>query len=130
MITHSHYDHIGGLNDFKKAFNAPVYAYELQDSLPVSEGDVIPFNKQKIHVMTTPGHISDGISFYIAPHVFVGDAIFAGAVGGTPDRTHFLEEIEHAENKIFSLPDDTIIYPGHGASTTVGIERLFNPFFV
>ena len=130
LITHSHYDHIGGLDDFKKALKAKVYAYNLEGSKKVVDGDFIPFSNKKIKVMTTPGHISDGISFYLAPFVFVGDAIFAGAVGGTADRAHFQEEIKHVEDKIFSLPDDTIIYPGHGAATTVAVERFYNPFFV
>lgn len=129
LITHTHYDHVDGIDDFKKAFNVPIYSFTEKYDHPISEGDKISFGNNEIEVFETPGHIADGISFYINDAVFVGDAIFAGAVGGTTSRKFFEEEITHVKNKILSLPDHTTIYPGHGAASSVGIERIYNPFF-
>jgi len=129
LLTHSHYDHIDGLDELKKAFQVPSYGFFKNTDKKVSEGDVIPFANTTISVFETPGHIADGVSYFVDKAVFVGDAIFAGAVGGTSSRTNFEEEITHVKNKILSLPDDAVIYPGHGAPSLVGVERLYNPFF-
>ena len=129
LLTHSHYDHIGGVAEFKKTFGVPIYSATNSHDVQLSEGDKISFGDDQISVLETPGHTPDGISFYVDRAVFVGDAIFSGAVGGTTDRQKFEEETEHVWKKLLALPDDTVIYPGHGAPSLVGIERLFNPFF-
>lgn len=129
LVTHSHYDHIDGLAECKKAFQVPSYAFFKSADRRIAEGDVIPFDDDAISVFETPGHIADGVSYYVNKAVFVGDAIFAGAVGGTSSRANFEEEITHVKNKILSLPDDTVIYPGHGAPSLVAVERIYNPFF-
>ena len=129
LITHSHYDHVNGVVAFKKVFEVPVYSFTSHYDHQVSEGEQIPFGQDTVHVLETPGHIADAVSYHFDGHVFVGDAIFSGAVGGTSDREHFEEQISHVRNKILSLPEETVIYPGHGAPSLVGVERLFNPFF-
>jgi glyoxylase-like metal-dependent hydrolase (beta-lactamase superfamily II) len=129
LITHSHYDHVDGIATFKQTFDVPIYSSTSNYDHRVSEGDQICFERSTIHVLQTPGHIADALSYHIDKAVFVGDAIFSGAVGGTSDRAHFEEQISHVRNKILTLPEETVIYPGHGAPSLVGIERLFNPFF-
>lgn len=130
LLTHSHYDHVDGVRDFKSSFNVPVYSGTDSYDHRISEGDTIRFGNDAIRIFATPGHTADGVSYYIAAAVFVGDAIFSGAVGGTTDRQHFEEETTHVWQKILTLPDQTVIYPGHGAPSLVVIERLYNPFFV
>lgn len=129
LITHTHYDHIDGVSNFRKAFDVPIYAFAKNYEEQVQDADRIPFGEKEIIVFETPGHISDGVSYFIDRAVFVGDAIFSGAVGGTTDRQHFEEEITQVRCKILTLPNDTVIYPGHGAPSLVGIERIYNPFF-
>ncbi len=129
LLTHAHYDHVDGVDALQRDARVPVYSAAKRFGKVVSEGDRIPFAGVEIAVLATPGHTSDGLAFYVPPFVFVGDAIFAGAVGGTADRAHFEEETGHVWAKILSLPDDTLILPGHGAPSTVGVERLYNPFF-
>jgi len=129
LVTHTHYDHIDGISEFKQSFDVPIYSATPRYDQEVSEGDEIPFDDGKIAVLETPGHIADGVSYHLDRTVFVGDAIFAGAVGGTASRGLFEEGIRHVREKILTLPAETEIYPGHGAPSLVGVERLFNPFF-
>jgi glyoxylase-like metal-dependent hydrolase (beta-lactamase superfamily II) len=129
LITHSHYDHVAGIKKFKQAFKVPIYSSTKDYDHQISEGDKIGIGNYEIAVFETRGHTTDGVSYYVAGSVFVGDAIFSGAVGGTTSRSQFVEETSHVWQKILSLPDDTVIYPGHGALSLVGIERVFNPFF-
>lgn len=129
LITHTHYDHVDGIPDFRKLFQAPIYSATDKWDVRVSAADTIAFGARAIKILATPGHTADGISFYIENAVFVGDAIFAGAVGGTTTREHFKQQQAAVRDKILTLPDATMIYPGHGASSLVGVERLHNPFF-
>ncbi|MFQ5605816.1 MAG: hydroxyacylglutathione hydrolase family protein [bacterium] len=129
LLTHTHYDHTDGVKEFRKAFKAPIYSASPDYDYHVSEGEQIAFGESAIEVLATPGHTHDSISFHYQHAVFVGDAIFSGAVGGTSSRSNFEEEIKYVRTKVLALPDNTMIYPGHGAPTMVGVERLFNPFF-
>lgn len=129
LVTHTHYDHVDGITELKENFSVPIYAFSKNYDKKIAEGDTIAFANMEISVFATPGHIDDGVSYYVNKAVFVGDAIFAGAVGGTASRTDFETEVAHVKNSILSLPDDTVIYPGHGAPSLVGVERLYNPFF-
>ena len=86
----------------------------------------------KFHVRHTPGHSIGGISLVFEEEelIFSGDALFAGAIGRTdlPSGNH-TQLLQSIEAELFSLPDDYTVYPGHGPSTTIGNEKLYNPFF-
>jgi len=129
LVTHSHSDHVGGVENFQKDYQIPIYSNTDKWEQQVRAGDQIPFANQQISVLQTPGHTQDGVSYFVANSVFVGDAIFAGAVGGTTTRENFWQQNNAVWTNILSLPDETVIYPGHGAPSTVGIEKRFNPFF-
>jgi glyoxylase-like metal-dependent hydrolase (beta-lactamase superfamily II) len=151
--THGHFDHIGGnawlvshfpglkllihKNDlpFLKAAgeHAEYWGMPFEDSpLPagfLSDGDEIGVGNLTLRVIHTPGHSPGGISLYIAGHVFTGDALFQGSVGRTdlPGGDHRLL-ISSIKERLLSLPDGTVVHPGHGPDTTVGDERTGNPF--
>jgi len=102
----------------------------------LAEGDDIELGENRFRVIHLPGHTPGGIGLYwpgtesVAGMLFCGDALFAGGVG----RTDFSGGDEHGllsaiRSKIFTLPDDTIVLPGHGPATTVGREKETNPFF-
>ncbi|RMD90676.1 MAG: MBL fold metallo-hydrolase [Calditrichaeota bacterium] len=129
LLTHSHYDHVDGVPDFQKEYKVPIYSANPDYDVQIAEGQSIAFDSYEIKILETPGHTDDSVSYYLEGAVFVGDAIFAGAVGGTSHRSNFETETRNVWEKIFRLPDETIIYPGHGAASTVAIERLYNPFF-
>jgi len=96
----------------------------------VEEGDVVPFGGREFLVAHTPGHTPGCVSYIAGKMAFVGDLIFAGSIGRTdlPGGNH-KRLIESVRKKIFPLPDDTVLYPGHGPATTVGEEKRSNPFF-
>ena len=103
----------------------------------LNEGDTILLGKDKFSIIHLPGHTKGGIGIFYHPNkgggtpiLFSGDAIFAGSIGRTdfPGSSH-PDLISNIQKKIFNLPEDTIIYPGHGPATTVGEEKHSNPFF-
>ena len=109
----------------------------------LKEGDIITFGNYRLRVIETPGHTPGGICFYCRPiaekradsHateagvLFSGDSLFEQSIGRTdfPGGSAF-DLIHNLRNKIMSLPDNTIVYPGHGNKTTIGQERRYNPF--
>jgi glyoxylase-like metal-dependent hydrolase (beta-lactamase superfamily II) len=96
----------------------------------VEEGNTVGFEDQEFLVAHTPGHTPGCVSYLVGKMAFVGDLIFAGSIGRTdlPGGNHG-QLIESVRKKIFPLPDDTVLFPGHGPATTVGEEKRSNPFF-
>ncbi len=145
-ITHGHHDHTGGVKQLKELYHIPVYAplkdkiwmgdtvynywpYEIPVDQYVVENDVIEFGKQIFRVIETPGHSQGSTALYCAPHLFTGDTLFFEAIGRTDIPFANLELLkESIQNKLLLLPDETIVYPGHGKQTTIGHEKAFNYF--
>ena len=132
--THGHPDHVAGNAIMKEATGAPILIHEsnpehVQADSKLHDGDTIQVGTIKLVVLHTPGHTKDGISLLGDNFVFTGDALFAGSVG----RTDFLggsyeELIQSIKTKLLSLPDSFKVYSGHGPPTTIGDEKLHNPF--
>ena len=155
FLTHGHFDHIMGVADLKEKTGAKVAIHELDamcledtkysllppegygEQKPVKadillhEGDVINVGSLEIKVMHTPGHTPGGVSFYLPESgvVFVGDTLFQMSIGRTDlPGGDYGRIIDSIKNKLYSLPDETVVLPGHGDSTTVGDEKCYNPF--
>lgn len=151
--THGHFDHAAENKRLKRVTNAELLIHEkdaalilnqassgrmwgfvVENSLPpdryIGEGDVIRFGDISLRVLHTPGHSRGGISLVTDQMVFVGDTLFAGSIGRTDfpggDYEGLLRSVRE---KIFTLGDDVVVYPGHGPKTTVGREKRSNPFF-
>lgn len=128
LLTHNHFDHIGALLPVAKATSAEIAIHPL-DKIDVAnrelkDGERIPFQGEEILVMHTPGHTPGGCCFYFKGELFSGDTLFPGGWGNTS----FPEGDERAifksiKEKLMILPDDTVVYPGHGETTTIGEER-------
>ncbi len=104
----------------------------LKPNVWVEDGDEIEVAGIKIKVIHTPGHTPGSVSYYIEEAGFLisGDTLFEESVGRTDFRGGSAKTLsESIRNKLFCLPDDTEVYPGHGASTTIGHEKKYNPFF-
>ena len=140
LVTHKHADHIDGVPDVRRAFpNARIAVHKLdaaalgalaRDSVKVADGDSLPFGEGTIRVVHTPGHTDGSICFIYQSSIFTGDTLFAGSVGGIfGDKFGYDDLLHSAGAKIFSLPDETVVLPGHGPPSTIGEERAHNPFF-
>lgn len=127
--THGHLDHVQALAELVDALKVPVYAHPADDypvtiNRHVREGDVIHFGERAATVLHTPGHTPGGICLLVGGHLISGDTLFPGGPGNTRgDPVKFEEIMESLETKLFTLPDDTRVYPGHGLDTTLGTER-------
>ena len=154
LLTHAHFDHIGGLTELKDATAAPIYAHA--DAIPMLEnaenaasrfglsvakpplpdtllngGDVVTVGNLQLDVLFTPGHAPGHVCFYLAEQnvLFDGDVLFQGSIGRTdlPGGDYALL-MQSIHDKVLPLPDETQVLSGHGPVTTVGQERERNPF--
>lgn len=136
LLTHTHYDHTGGLDRAVPELGATVYVHEGGTGAVTrfrAEGaqDGVPFSAAGFEItpLATEGHTPDSMCYLIGDALFTGDTLFNGSVGGTTQRRQFCRETDNIREKIFHLSDNIVVFPGHGPATTVGIERVFNPFF-
>lgn len=153
LLTHAHLDHVGAAQSLKDRYRIPLWVPKdeipLLEQLPLQcalfglppidtpavdarvEADtVLPLGRSRIEARPTPGHSPGGVSYLVDDVLFVGDTLFAGSVGRTDLWGGSWPVLEQAiTTQIFSLPDDVVLYPGHGPATTVGVERAQNPFF-
>jgi hydroxyacylglutathione hydrolase len=133
FITHTHEDHVAALREVVLRTHAPVYApagEPVSGAKSVQEGDHLTIGGLEIEARLTNGHSPAGTSYVVRgltrTVAVVGDSLFAGSMGGAPNA--YSLAIKNNREKLLSLPDDTIICPGHGPMTTVANERLHNPF--
>ena len=151
-LTHAHIDHIIGVGAVHAATGAPIYLHPLDrplyDALPqyggwvglqlerppapdreLGPGQVLKVGGFEFTVRFTPGHSPGSVSFVGEGMVFGGDVLFNGSVGRTDlpggDPTTLMASIQ---SQLLSLPDSTVVHSGHGPDTTIGVERLTNPF--
>lgn len=130
--THGDTDHWQALDAVREATHAPVGIHEAD--LPmlegrtvdflINDGDVIRFGEVELQVFHAPGHTPGSIALYSAPYLFSADTLFPGGPGNTQRPIgNFPRIIESVRTKFFTLPDETVVYPGHGKDTTIGAER-------
>ena len=137
FLTHSHHDHLAGLGEVRAKFPR-MKLHSSTKGAPVDQrnrpNDCIQLGSLRITHRDTPGHAEDGVTYLVgnwpddAPHVaIVGDAIFAGSIGSGMISWDVARQ--KIREQIFSLPEETLICPGHGPVTTVAEEKAHNPFF-
>jgi glyoxylase-like metal-dependent hydrolase (beta-lactamase superfamily II) len=152
VLTHAHVDHITGVGKVVEEWGTPVYLHpqdrSIYDALPewgywfgltcdpapppthvLKDGQTLSLDCLQIRVHHTPGHSPGSVSLQLDNHLFSGDTVFQGSIGRTdlPSASYDVL-IETIRNRILPLGDDVVLYPGHGPVTTVGEERLHNPF--
>ena len=130
LLTHNHMDHLGAFSELRSRLKVPIAAYASDaKNLPsppemvLSDGDTISFGNIKLEVLHTPGHTPGSLCFKVSRHLISGDTIFPGGPGKTRSSADFRRIVKSITEKIFVLPDDTQIYPGHGDSTVLKKEK-------
>ena len=150
--THGHFDHTGGNAELKKQTGAPIGIHEsdafmlpilsetadlfglsVPNSPPADtyfvSGQTLEMGNISFTVLSVPGHTPGGIALYTPGKVFVGDSLFSGSIGRTDLPGGNLNVLlEGIRAQLFTLPDETVVYPGHGPETTIGEEKITNPF--
>lgn len=154
LLTHSHYDHIGAVDELREHFQIEAYIHENEDdwlgnpALNGSQAYGIPQKIKKadrfftedescqigsftFDLLVTPGHSPGGVSFYFPEEKFVitGDALFQLSIGRTDLRQgNHPQLIQSIKEKLLTLADETVVLPGHGPASTIGDEKANNPF--
>jgi len=133
--THGHPDHIEANDIIKEKFDIPIYIhpddaefFDVSCDKHIRDGDEIEFEGEKLKILHTPGHTMGSICIMGNGFMITGDTIFAGSIGRTDlgGDTGIMKET--LKSKFNGIPGDTILYPGHGPSTTLKHERMTNPF--
>ncbi len=153
LLTHAHFDHIGGVADLVEATRATVALHpgdlpilrakggaalfgvfvrsSPEPDMTLADGQVLEIGRLRIHVLHTPGHTPGHVTFYepVTRSAFDGDVLFMQGIGRTDfPGGSFKILAKSIQEQLFTLPDDTVVYSGHGPETTIGFERAHNPF--
>ena len=150
-LTHAHIDHIGGIAGVKRRFDVPVHLHPAdrvlydrgaaqaafygipfeQPGTPervIADDDTVSLGTQEFRVLHVPGHAPGHVVFHGAGVLLGGDLLFAGSIGRTDLPFCDPAKMEDSLERICTLPDSTVVYPGHGPATSIGVERATNPF--
>jgi hydroxyacylglutathione hydrolase len=126
FLTHIHPDHTGGADKLRAR------GYPVHFPSAFRPGETIRCGALTLHTIDLAGHCDGALGYLIdgltVPVCVVGDALFAGSIGGCPDSQTYLLALANLREHVFTLPDETILLPGHGPATTIGDERKRNPF--
>jgi glyoxylase-like metal-dependent hydrolase (beta-lactamase superfamily II) len=137
--THGHLDHISGNDLVQKKYDCPICIHpkdahflgilnEKNRTIHLKDGDFLDFGKDLLKIISTPGHTPGSISLVGKNVIFTGDILFSKGIGRTDFPGGSKEDMKKSLIKLMSLPDEYIVYSGHGVSTTIGEEKNNNPF--
>jgi len=152
-VTHCHFDHILAVRELKEALGCKFYIHRADEEVLkrsvedaelylglssfdppkpdgyIDDGDEIRVGRNILKVLHTPGHTPGSVSYVFDGGVFTGDTLFAGSIGRTDMFGGDIKLlVKSVVEKLFKLPDQYVIYPGHGPTSTIGVEKKFNPY--
>ena len=130
LQTHCHGDHIDALDEVRKRTGAPMgqhpedaKEFGTRPDFQINDGDAVSFGRISLRAIHTPGHCRGMLMFLFPGHCVCGDTIFPGGPGKTWNHDQLLQSIDTIKNKVLTLPDETVLYPGHGANSTVAASK-------
>ena len=150
-LTHAHIDHIGAIAGIKRIWDVPVHMHPADRPLfdrgamqaavyglpfeeppaperELAEGDILQLGALRFGVLHMPGHAPGHVVFLTEGHMIGGDLLFAGSIGRTDLPFSDPDRMSESLERVIMLPDETLVYPGHGPTTAIGRERATNPF--
>ena len=150
-LTHAHIDHIGAIAGIKRIWDVPVHMHPADRPLfdrgamqaavyglpfeeppaperELAEGDILQLGALRFGVLHMPGHAPGHVVFVTDGHMIGGDLLFAGSIGRTDLPFSDPDRMSESLERVIMLPDETVVYPGHGPTTAIGRERATNPF--
>ena len=150
-LTHAHIDHIGAIAGVKRIWDVPVHMHPADRPLfdrgamqaavyglpfeeppaperELAEGDILQLGALRFGVLHMPGHAPGHVVFVTEGHMIGGDLLFAGSIGRTDLPFSDPDRMSESLERVIMLPDETVVYPGHGPTTAIGRERATNPF--
>lgn len=154
LLTHGHFDHFNAVNEYKNKYPNSIFYAPLKDKMLIEGGNEKEFasfgytvnnctfpdeyisepfslelGNSILNFIDTPGHTAGGMCIVSGNTIFSGDTLFRLSVGNTSFATgNWKELVKSIQTKLYSLDDNTLVYPGHGETTTIGIEKESNPF--
>lgn len=131
LTTHGHYDHVGAAAEMRDRLAVPFCIHPADAALAgiapdvaLEDGETINIGELRLDLIHTPGHTPGSMCLALPGHLFTGDTLFPGGPGATRrPESSFPTIIESIRDRLFTLPDGTVVYPGHGVDTTIGAER-------
>lgn len=155
ILTHGHFDHIYFIDSIREKTGAKVCIHEMDSEclsdpklngmalfpirgsasfkpadILLKDGELLECGGLKYKIIHTPGHTKGGICILVENNIFTGDTLFKETIGRTDFPGGSSSDIKNSiEGKLYALPDETVVYPGHGDATTIGHEKRHNPYF-
>ena len=130
LLTHSHPDHVASIKPLKTRYGCQLIADPEEPWIPkgtldseVKDGDLVEVGSLKFTVLSIPGHTPASTAFICGKHAFVGDTLFPGGPGNSRTNKDLKQEIGSIVTKLHTLPEETIVWPGHGENTTIGVSK-------
>jgi glyoxylase-like metal-dependent hydrolase (beta-lactamase superfamily II) len=130
LTTHGHADHVGAAGEVCRALRVPFRIHRadaeaagIAPDEPIEPGETIQVGALRMTAVHTPGHTPGSTCFTVGGLLFSGDTLFPGGPGATGTPRDFATIMESLRTRLFTLPDETVVLPGHGLATTIGAER-------
>jgi len=135
LATHHHFDHTDGASELCRRYHAPLALHRLSPmaaEIPLDDGSIVDIGAVRARILHTPGHTEDSVCILLPGAVLTGDTLFVGKVGGTDFAEGARRQWQSLHEKLLTLPDETLVYPGHDVGvrsvSTIGDEKKQNPF--
>lgn len=130
LLTHSHFDHTPGIDGLKEKYGCHVYAGAEETNLAeghrdtaVAHGETVKVGSLAFRAIHNPGHTPGSTTFVTGAHAFVGDTLFPGGPGRSGSNALLKQELESITSRLYTLPGNTTVWPGHGATTTIDLSK-------